>query len=254
MTRLHKWESRFKWLTVGCLFATLMLYAMKDRLPPPGFYDSYYLSEPVQTETTAQAFTVKLNDQQYLIEPQFDYELHGVVVSYHDAGNLRDIWHHDKWKDFINLRDLCVVWGENVSSGVYQDMDFHNDSWTCWAYWPDRATGQRFKTDELSNNHLLVDDTRIKQTLLKAEVGDHIRLKGQLASYRNPGNNFSRGTSTTRSDTGNGACETIYVSEFQIVKKANATLRGLYEFAKWSTVLALTGFVLLFFKAPPVKR
>jgi hypothetical protein len=254
MTLYHRLEKRFKWMTLCCLLATLASYFYKDQLPSPDFYDTFYLQEPEQTPTTETAFTTEVNRQQYTIEPLFDYELNGVVVSYHDADAIRDNWHHDKWKDFINLRDLCVVWGANVDNGVYLDMSFSNDSWTCWAYWPDRATGERFNKTELSNNHLLVDDEWVKKALMSAEPGDQIRLKGMLASYHNPGNNFHRGTSTVRTDTGNGACETIYVNEFEIIKKANAGIRSVYEIVKWLTALSFCGFCFFFAMAPPQKR
>ena len=110
-----------------------------------------------------------------------------------------------------------MIWGDNVLSGVYRQTDFSNDSWTCWAYWPDRATASRFSMTQLSNNHLLTDDPDVKRALMAAEPGDHIRLKGVLAAYANPGNGFERGTSITRTDTGNGACETVYLQDFDIV-------------------------------------
>ena len=254
MTRTQRLEKSLKFISLCCILIALISYYYKDKLPAPGFYDAYYLDEPAQTATAATPFTTQVNEQQYLIEPQFDYELSGVVMSYHDADALRDIWHHAKWKDFINLRDLCVVWGSNVGSGVYLDMDFSNDSWTCWAYWPDRATGERFNKTELSNNHLLVDNPQVKEALMSAEPGDQIRLKGMLASYRNPANHFYRGTSTVRTDTGNGACETIYVQEFTVIKKANPRLRALYEIAKWLTVLCFAAFGVTFAITSPVKR
>jgi hypothetical protein len=80
-----------------------------------------------------------------------------MVVSYHDADSFLDIWHHKRWLDFLNERDLCVIWGRNVESGVYKAMKFSNDSWTCWASWPDSATGQKFQMNAFSNNHILVD-------------------------------------------------------------------------------------------------
>ena len=90
--------------------------------------------------------------------------------------------------------------------------------------------------------------------MLSAETGDYIRFKGLLASYQNPGNGFSRGTSTVRTDTGNGACETVYLSEFEVIRKANARMRSLYQFAKWFTILAMIGYVVAFFNAPVHKR
>ena len=167
-------------------------------------------------------------------------------------GDGRDA-HHGHWQDFLNVRDLCVVWGDNVASGVYRDMEFHNDTWTCWASWPDRATGQRFHIDQLSNNHLLADIPAVNQALLDAEPGDHVRIRGLLANYRNLGNGFRRGTSTTREDSGNGACETIYVRDFQVVNKANTGWRRVYGFSQWLAGLSLVGFLVLL-PVTPVRR
>jgi hypothetical protein len=129
-------------------------------------------------------------------------------------------------------------------------MDFSNDSWTCWAYWENAEIGSRFSMTQLSNNHLLADDDAIKSRLMSAQPGDHIRLKGVLASYANPGNGFKRGTSTVRTDTGNGACETIYLEDFEILNKANSASRRLYAFAKWLTLIALLGFGIMFVVSP----
>ncbi|MGZ8227947.1 MAG: hypothetical protein ACXWT3_15130, partial [Methylococcaceae bacterium] len=166
------------------------------------------------------------------------------------ADAFGDIWHHKRWKDFINLRDLCVIWGENVATGVYQNMQFSNDSWTCWASRPDRETGELFNMTALSNNHLLTDDEAVKTALMAAEPGDHIRLRGVLAEYSNTAANFQRGTSTVRTDTGNGACETIYLDEFEIISKANPKPRRLFELAKWLTIISAIGFSIMFVVAP----
>ena len=52
-------------------------------------------------------------------------------------------------------------------------------------------------------------------------VGDQVRFRGFLAEYahRNKGQPFHRGTSTTRMDTGNGACETVYVTDLDILNR-----------------------------------
>jgi len=243
-------ERLFGWILVLSLACLAVAYFLKDRLPDPDGYDLDQLVEPRQRPTRSRPFTTEVNGEDYVIEPKFEYELNGVIVSYHDADSFSDIWHHDRWRDFLNLRDLCVIWGENVASGVYLDMSFRNDSWTCWFSWPDAATGRRFDAQEISNNHLLADSDEVKQALMSAEPGDHIWLKGVLASYRNSSNRFFRGTSVTRSDTGNGACETIYVDELRVVAKANPRMRKLYEIAKWSALVSLIGFVIMFALAP----
>ncbi|MDD5577951.1 MAG: hypothetical protein PHY16_01565 [Methylobacter sp.] len=243
-------ESLFKWLFLISLFIAGVAYFYKDKLPEPGYYDLGNLEAPKQTPTFQPVFTTEVNKQEYTINPKFAYELDGVIVSYNNSGGFGDIWHHKRWKDFINLRDLCVIWAGNVESGVYRSMTFSNDSWTCWASWPDAATGALFKMNALSNNHLLTDNDSIKTALMAAEPGDHIRLKGILAEYSNKANGFNRGTSITREDTGNGACETIYLDGFEIVKKANRKSRRLYAAAKWLSAIAGIGFAIMFVVAP----
>ncbi len=243
---LHLFQSISKWTLIGSLALLLISLVYKDRLPDPDQYDIGRLTDPVQQSTFRTPFWLETDGQRYQVSPLHDYTLEGVVVSYHDADAFSDIWHHDKWKDFLNVRDLCVIWGDNVNSGVYQQMNFENDSWTCWAYWPDAQTGSQFRMHQLSNNHLLVDDEFLIETLMSAEPGDHIRINGQLVSYENPANGFRRGTSTRRDDTGNGACETIYVEDAEIVMKANRGWRRVYRISGWVMGFSLALFLLLF--------
>ncbi|VAW69894.1 hypothetical protein MNBD_GAMMA09-3823 [hydrothermal vent metagenome] len=240
----------FKWLLILSSLLLVYSYFTKDTLPEADFYNLSELKAPKQTAIKKNAFSVEVNNQTYIIKPRFYYELQGVVVSYHDSDVFWDIWHHDKWKDFINLRDLCVIWDNNVSSGVYKKMDFTNDSWTCWARWPDNETGRIFSMRQLSNNHILSHNDDISQTLMSARPGDHIKLSGFLSEYSNPGNGFQRGTSTTRTDTGNGACETIYLDDFKIINKANAGTHRLYAISKWTFIISLIGFIVAFIASP----
>jgi hypothetical protein len=239
-----------KWLLIISLAVMAFAYIKKDDLPDPKEYLSQKLDEPVQYKTDKKPFLTQVNEQKYAIKPLFEYELEGVVVSYHDAAAVGDIWHHDKWLDFLNVRDLCVIWGANVRNGVYQDMDFKNDSWTCWASWPDRETGARFSMTKLSNNHLLADSVGVKEALMSAEPGDVVRLKGVLAEYANPANGFIRGSSTNRNDRGNGACETIYLNDFRVVHKANEGMRTLYSVSKWMAIFSFIVFALFFLFSP----
>jgi len=252
MTLSSLLESCFKWLFLLSALTMATSYFYKDKFPGPEYYDVEQLNNPRQLPTDDPAFTTQVNEQEYTITPRFNYELDGVVVSYHNADAFGDIWHHKRWKDFINLRDLCVIWGGNVATGVYQNMKFSNDSWTCWAYWPDQETGSQFKMNALSNNHLLTDDDAVKSALMSAEPGDHIRLKGVLAEYANKASGFQRGTSTIREDTGNGACETIYVDGFKIINKANRKSRRLFALAKW--LISAIGFSVMFVIAPVKNR
>jgi len=236
------------------LSLAIWAYWKKDQLPPAEFYPEASLTDPLQDETSAQPFEIEVNDIVYRIEPVADYQLHGVVVSYHDSDAFIDIYHHKDWKDFVNIRDLCVIWGNNVSSEIYREMDFNNTTWTCWAYWPNGEVASRFNMQQLSNNHLLAHDPQVHNAIMEAEPGDYISFSGVLARYSHSNGEFQRGTSTTRTDTGNGACETVFVEDFHIVQKANSAWRQLYDFAKIFVVLSLLGLLAMLFLAPVRQR
>jgi len=242
-------EKLTKWLFLASLLGLLLSWWNRDNLPGPDFYSRSVADEPRQSKTDQPAFSARAGDQHYDIKPLYDYELDGVVVSMNHAGSWVDIYHED-WQDYLNLKDICVIWGENVKSAVYRDMDFENTAWTCWASWPNGQVRRRFSNEQLSNNHLLADRPQVQEAIMAARPGDQVRLRGYLAEYRNPRNGFQRGTSTSRTDRGNGACETVYVERFAVVREANAGWRSLFAITSWLTPLSLLAFIGLLAVAP----
>ena len=239
-----------KWIFIISCALMIALYFYKDKLPEPSTYEAFNLEEPLQTPTFREPFSIETNHQHYSLTPKFDYDLTGVVVSYSNADGFTNIWHHDLWKDFINVRDICVIWGKNVSTGVYKEVDFTSDSWTCWYTLTSKKSSMQFKSTAFSNNHLLVDNTFLASALLKAEIGDVVHFKGILVDYTNDENGGVRHTSTHRRDTGNGACEVVYLDDFTVIKKANPILRNFYMLTKWAAIFSFLGFVVLFVITP----
>lgn len=225
-------------------------YFFKDKLPDPVYYDIDILQAPTQTNTVREPFSIEVNHQHYTIIPKFDYDLTGVVVSYSNANGFTDIWHYDDWKDFINVRDLCVIWGANVSTGVYKKLDFSSDTWTCWFSWQDQATGKLFTWSALSNNHLLTENNQIKKQLMAAEIGDVVHFNGVLADYTNTDTRGWRKTSVIRKDTGNGACEVVYLEAFDIIKKAHPKLRHFFTLMKWVAIFSFVAWICMFMITP----
>jgi hypothetical protein len=221
-------------------------YIKKDGFPDnTEILDDLY-TPPVQTKVYMDAFDIEVEDVVYTIQPLYSYELYGMVVSQHYCGVWWDMYHHDLWKDFINIKDLCVVWGENIETEVYKDMEFSSNSWTCNYRWPNSEVRKRFCKTCLSNNHILSESKTINRLLMDTEVGDQIYLKGYLAQYSHSNNSFNRGTSITRTDTGNEACETIYIEDYEILKKANPQWRMLYTLSKYAVFLSLFLMLAIF--------
>ena len=238
-------------LLVGMgLFA--ISYLLKDRLPDSDEILEDLYRNPVQTRVDLPPFQIEAGNIVYTIIPLYTYELYGLVVSNHDCGAWWDIYHHGQWKDFINVKDLCVLWGGNLKGELYKEMRFTSDSWTCTYYWPNEDVGSRFNHTCLSNNHLLSYDESITRALQDTENGDQIYLSGYLAEYTHSRGEFYRGTSTTRGDTGNGACETIYVEEYKILRRAHPFWRMVFTVSRYVILGSLLLLVIRFFH-PSVK-
>jgi hypothetical protein len=224
-------------------------FFMKDRLPAKTLVLPDLLQDPVQTNTDLPGpFDVTRKGVTYTVTPFFNYELWGMVVSYHHAGSFVDI-SHEAWNDHINVKDICVLWGKNVETGIYGRMKFRNRDFTCFYTYPDQETGAVFDERCLSNNHLLPADPIVAATIMRARKGDQVRFKGWLVSYGQKGTPYKRMTSTTRNDRGNGACETIFINEFEILREANPGWRALYKLALG--LMALCAAFLIFGSKPP---
>jgi len=230
-------------LPVAALVFVASLF-MRNRLPDKSLALEPLLQSPIQTKDgLPEPFEVTRKDFTYTVTPLYSYELWGMIVSYHHSASFIDI-SHKQWNDYLNTKDICVIWGKNVETGVYGRMTFGNRDFTCYYRYPDRETGELFTENCLSNNHLLPADTQVADAVLKARKGDQVHFKGWLVSYSVKGAPYSRGSSTVRNDRGNGACEVVYVTEFEVLREANAAWRTLH---KLSLVLAVLSFAALIF-------
>ncbi len=228
----------------------LVSYITKDTLSSSIDHSDLFIDPPKQYKTDKQSFDLEVNHEHYHITPKYDYTIEGIVVSTHHSDAFLDMA-HDEWRDYLNIADLCMIWGENVKNSVYKDMDFNNGNWTCYYSWPNSEVRQRFHEDQLSNNHLLSNNASIKQTIIDVEPGDHIRIEGILADYTNPANGFNRKTSTTRTDRGQGACETIFIEKFHILQQMNSFQRIIFDISKFLFIVSGIFFLLLFFTSKP---
>ncbi len=184
--------------------------------------------QPIQKPIEQAAFSVNIGDVDYVVQPQYYYELYGLVVSYKQHNS--DTGAHARWGDHLNVADVCVVWSENAFEDRLGEMKFWNLEWTCYYQAPNREIHATFNGHQLSNNHLISENLLIRDVIQDIGIGDQIRVKGWLSSYGSR-KGAMRGTSTTRTDTGNGACETIYVNEIEIINSHTNTWRKLMYFS-----------------------
>ena len=224
-------------------FAVLLVsFWNRNELPQSIDYVPEIENEPLQTATLEEPFQVTFNDIDYLVEPEYAYDITAMVVSFRHHDEVYSSMHRLA-QDHLNMLDVCVVWGDNTRAMLHE-IDFWNGLFTCNVSTRDSAAWASFDMDKLSNNHLLSEDPWIRDQVRSLRVGDQIRVRGYLASYTSPGG--MRGTSTTRTDSGNGACETLYIERFEILRSAT----NYWRWSMYGSLLLLLAGLTIHFRRP----
>ncbi len=229
-------------LIVASFLWFLASFWNRNDLPGHIDYVNEIADEPRQKNTDRQSFEAVWNDVRYTIHPQYDYDIVGMIVSYrHHDNNSRM---HRLADDHLNMLDVCVIWGDNAGGAQLDKLSFWNGIFTCNVKTRDRVAWESFDMNQMSNNHLISDDEYIRDSVRNIRVGDQIRIQGVLASYVSPGG--ERGTSTTRTDTGDGACETIFVDRFEVIRPA----RNMWRTSMYLSLACLAAGLIVFFSRP----
>jgi hypothetical protein len=228
-------------LATSALLAVISFWN-RDDLPAGIEFRQELADAPRQLHTDKIPFTVDYAGVAYRVEPQFEYELHGMIVSFrlHDGKSRM----HRLANDRLNVADLCVVWSDTAFSPTLRKVDFWNGIFTCNFQTGDSEAWARLRADQVANNHLLSADAAIRERVAGVRIGDQIRVRGWLASYGSGA--AMRGTSTTRADTGDGACETIFIDEFEVLEPA----RSGWRFALYASLAVLGVALVAHFRRP----
>jgi len=208
-------------------------------------------TEPVQEASDRPVFTTVIKGYTYTLTPKAIYDISGLVVSQHSGDALLNLDHK---ADPGNIKDVCVVWGEAITNGSYQKVKYASGEFTCSFSWSGGLTPP-LNTEKISNNHLIPADTIIAQRIRTIRIGDQVRMKGLLVDYRVTSKGreiFSRRTSLTRSDTGNGACEILYVTEISVVRAGNHLEADAAKYAWYTSLGLLVALGAVWVARPPV--
>lgn len=225
---LQRWKKYYRWFLAMIFLLWVFSWIYQPSLPAPRELKNLVLNEPIQTAVTAAVFEYNRLGKTFWVEPTHNYEISGVVVSKNHMKSLLDP-HYIKYD--ARIQDFCIVWGENAQSGVMDRVSVRNSNFTCHLFTDNQADWEAFNMDQLANNHLLASDPNTIKTLKRIEVGDQVTLRGQLANYYHDAEltQLVRKTSTIRTDTGNGACETFFVTEAKILHKTQPIVSALMQ-------------------------
>ena len=201
------------------------------------------MNEPVQRETKNKTpISFDNNGYRYTLAPLFDYRINALAVSTMDY-----TWFSIYKRDSVFPIDLCLLWGENIRNKAYKNknLSFSQDYRFCLYNWRGEL---KFDSNSVSNNHLIVNNEKLEKKIRSIKKGDQVSISGRLVNVTavNTGkagkfdpDRFDLNTSISRSDTGAGACEIIYVDDVAIIKKGHPILSAM-------NILSVYGLGLLF--------
>ena len=236
-----------KVVMAASIAAAAVAWWMKDELPPPARLQAELTAEPRQVKVSRPPIDTRVDGVDYRIQPRYSYDMSALVVSLHDSDSWLD-YAHKAWNDHVNLVDLCVIWGGSAKNGAYRRISFSNDQW--WCHWSTRSpeAWEALDQSEVANNHMVTDDPAIARALRKVRIGDQIRVRGYLVNYTTFKNGVPTGTrvsSESRTDTGNGACEVLYVESLDLLDSAGRGWRLALQAALGVFVLGVLLWLLL---------
>ncbi len=113
----------------------------------------------------------------------------------------------------VSPLDFALGWHEMSDSSVLKYLSINQYGRFYFYSWKgDPPIDEGEIVEASANVHLIPKNIEILNRLKKIKTGHIVTLKGFLVDVTNP-NGFSWKSSMTRTDTGNGACELLYVTE-----------------------------------------
>lgn len=208
------------------------------------------LSEPVQQPTRRPPFNIQMRGIKYRVTPLYSYDISGLIPSARQYTKWPRGDFYKRHGDTANIADIALLWGHsNTDRDVLKNFKFsHSGAWVVWRsrIGSDRSVWSKFQTNKISNNHILSDSKEITKKLENLHKWDQVSMKGYLVSYSG-GTTRNRKSSTTRIDTGNGACEVFYVTDLRVIHKASTRLWSLLHKISWGLLIIA---ICIHFKQP----
>ena len=146
------------------------------------------------------------------------------VASYSISGRVVDVQNYYGYsiQNKLSPKDIGLSWGALASEQNNKKLKWSSlgNRYLSWhsndGKWISEMGGKNKINEHFSNNHLIPSDDKVKKLISIIKERDYIRIEGYLVNVfcrKNNGSYFYWNTSTSRTDSGNGACEIIYVTD-----------------------------------------
>lgn len=166
------------------------------------------LQEPLDEPDTV---LMERGGQQYRVHRHHRYEVVGELLSSETyALTFRN--------PFYDV-DMGLIWGPRIDDLKARYQFRQTGRWLIWrSNSPVSDEEQDYITAHIGNHHVIPAEGRreVSKALRWASAGDLVRLSGYLVDITDEHGHPVINSSRTRTDTGNGACEVVWVEEIQI--------------------------------------
>ncbi|HYD34190.1 MAG TPA: hypothetical protein VEA39_06420 [Methylophilaceae bacterium] len=190
------------------LFAALIAGALFPVLPASSATfspDPIVLDDPIQKNLNEPMTPIEKNG--YLIVPLAEFQAQARVLS---------AKHYSKDREAALVPvDLALGWKRMSDDNVLKNINIRQDGrfyfWKTNAFPIPRAEIETQST----NMHLIPADDVIAESLKSVQPGEVVVFNGYLVEVQGK-DNWRWRSSLTRADTGDGACELVYVTSFEV--------------------------------------
>jgi hypothetical protein len=177
-------------------FAAWHLFSQRDIDHPPG---TLAPDEPLQAEVEN---TPQISVGDFTLTPRATYDIEARVLSV-------ERYNHDPGADLSPI-DFAMGWGSMSSSELLDKFRISQGARFYSIYTDDPAVDIPAALRTSANVHLIPATEDVRQILFSTKPGHVVHLQGYLVTAKRP-DGFTWNTSLRRDDTGNGACELMYV-------------------------------------------
>lgn len=181
-------------------------------MPLFNYEENLNIQEPSQTQVNYKVDKEIIYNGKHEtvnIEKLADYTISAVVKS-------KRYYFFDAASE-VSPMDLALTWGKLDSEELDKHISYSQSSrWYYYRYDCDSNIDGDYIKRNSSNVHIIPKDSKILMKLIQTHKEDYITLKGYLVVVHFPEYNWK--SSLSRNDSGNGACEIMYVEEIIINK------------------------------------
>ncbi len=146
---------------------------------------------------------------EFALQPRADFSLEARVLSH-------SIYRFDAGAALAPV-DLLLGWQRMSDSAVLDHFRFSQSF--RWGRWRVDAypIPEREVQSSAANMHMIPADAAIERRLRRLRTGELVRIEGLLVNAHRERDDYRWNTSMTRSDSGHGACELVYVQAIEVL-------------------------------------